>query len=421
MKKTILSASLLLALAACNGPWNMMPESSDSAPRLWVSSFAVADLPFDTLWMERPMGIEQGYDSTAMFVDTAASRVLVIREDLADTIEYRLAPGSGVAWLPTERAIVARGATYRLSAKVRWTTVSGDQREDEISASTTVPKVYEILPWALAPIEALAPWVGGLAKVSDASSERRAILDRLDATDATLDSVRANLPVYRLVQKEDTIWYIHDDGEVKDLLGTTVQRTFRTYLFGQKIRRSDWWGKLVTQNFDTTGQYIENIVTKQLYSSVGKKVDSFALYQKGNLRTLDMKPAFTDQRYPAEVQTIVDTLAKVFGGDVEPYAMSNAYFAYTGRSVQRFYALDRNHYEYYRRQGTDANSLRWSAVRNGDGYFSSAVVDSFPLYVRATQDTFSVPELHKAWCREQKKQAEKDRKPWKSVGICAGI
>lgn len=421
MKKTILSASLLLALAACNGPWNMTPESDDSAPRLWVSSLAVADLPFDTLWLERPMGIEQGYDSTAKFVDTAASRVLVIREDLADTIEYRLAPGSGVAWLPTEPVIVARGATYRLSAKVRWTTASGDQREDEISASTTVPRIYSILPWALAPIEALAPWASGLAKVSDASRDRRAILDSLKVTDATLDSARANLPVYRPVRKEDTVWYIHDDAKVKDILGKTVQRAYRTYLFGQAIRRSDWWGNLVTQNFDTAGYYIENIISKQIHVSIGSSPDSVEFYQKGNLRVLDMNPAYGDQQFPAEVNAIIDTLAKAVGGDVEPYLMSNVYLAYTGRSVQRFYALDRNHYEYFARQSNASNALRWSAVRNGDGYFSSAVVDSFPLYVRATQDTFSVPALHAVWCREQKEQAEKDRKPWKPGAICAGI
>lgn len=421
MKKHILSIAALLALAACNGPWNMMVESTDNAPRLWISSLAVADLPFDTLWLERPQGLEETYDSTSVFVDTAASRVFVVREDLPDTIEYALVPGSGVAWLPVRRAIVARGGTYRLSAKVRWTTASGDVREDSLSASTKVPKIYSLLEWALAPIEALAPWVGEIATIADASEDRRAVLDRLDVTDATLDSVRQNLPVYRPVGKEDTVWYIHDAAYVQDIMGASVQRTYRSYLFAQKIDRSDWWGSLSTQTFDTAGYYIENIVSRQFHESIGKSPDSLEFYQKGNLRTLSIEPSYQDRTFPAAVSAIIDTIGKAVGADIEPSIVSNIFLAYTGRSVQRFYALDRNHYEYFSHLTNATNTLRWSAVRNGDGYFSSAAVDSFPLFVRATQDTFSVPALHAAWCRDQKTLAAKDGKPWKPGTICAGF
>lgn len=424
MKKILLLAAATL-LSSCNGPWNMMAEDyGPGTPKLWVSSFAVADLPLDTLWIERPQILTQTYDSTLQFVDTAASRIRTIRMDIPDTIEYRLAPGSAVAWLPTRRVVVARGGTYRLDAKVRWTTAGGEGRTDSLSATTRVPRTYRIFDWALAPIEALVPWAGSVAKVADAPADQRAVLDRYLLTDATLDSVRANLPVYRQVERNDTVWYIHDATKVPDLSPVPVQRTYRNYLFAFEVNRPDWSGALAVQNWDTSGAYIQNLLDKQFQNSLGEKeVDSLDFYQKGNLRALGFEPAYNPGRtFPGPILSILDSLARFTGTDIQPWTFSNILLGYTGRNVIRVYALDEHHYEYYSKlAGADnANNLRYTNISGGDGHFTSAAVDSFPLFVRATQDTFSVSALRGTWCRDKKEAAKKRGEAWNPGALCAG-
>lgn len=430
MKKYLLSAALLLA--SCNGPWNMMADDYGApSPRLWVSSFAVADRPFDTLWVERPQSLTESYDSTRAFVDTAATTIRVVREDLPDTIVFHPIPGSAVAWLPAKNTPVARGATYRLEAVVVWNTASNwasggsTPRRDSLVARTTVPRVYELVDYALAPIEAIAPWAGEVAKVSEAPADRRAILEDLSATDATLDSVRANLPVYRPIRDGDSVWYLHDETKVTDITGANVARYYRNYLFAQKMDKSAWEGVLSVQGFDTTAQYILSPLSKEFLRSSGStKIDSNELYQKGSLRTLGLEePTTFGQDIPASVGELADTLAKFYGTDIRPWFLTNVYLGYTGRNVIRLYALDQNHYEYMSRlrNAGSSNALRWSNVANGDGYFSSAAVDSFQIFVRADRDTFSVQALHATWCRKQKESAAKDGKPWNPGTICAGF
>lgn len=424
MNKILLLAAATL-LSSCNGPWNMMAEDyGPGTPKLWLSSFAVADLPFDTLWIERPQVLTQTYDSTLQFVDTTASRILAIREDLPDTIEYKLVPGSAVAWLPNRRVVVARGGTYRLDAKLRWTTATGENRTDSLSATTRVPRTYRIFDWALAPIEALVPWAGTVAKVADASAEQRAVLDRFALTDAALDSVRANLPVYRQVQRDDTVWYIHDAARVPDIGGAEVQRTYRNYLFAQEVTRADWAGALVVQNWDTSGAYIQNLLDKQFQSSLGEKgVDSLEFFQKGNMRTLTVeRPYEIGKSLPGSIVAILDSLARFTGTDIQPLTMTNILLGYTGRNVIRIYAFDEHHYEYYTKlsEADNANNLRYTNISGGDGHFTSAAVDSFPLYVRATQDTFSVSALRGTWCRDKKEGAEKRGQPWNPGALCVG-
>jgi len=431
MKKILLSAAFLLA--SCNGPWNMMADDFGApTPRLWVSSFAVADRPFDTLWVERPQTLTDTYDSTRVFVDTAATTIRVVREDLPDTIVFHPIPGSAVAWLPAKNTPVARGATYRLDAVVVWNTASNwasggsSPRRDSLSARTTVPRVYELVDYALAPIEALAPWAAGVAKVADAPADRKAILERLGATDATLDSVRANLPVYRPIQDGDSVWYLDDETKVTDITGANVARYYRNYLFAQKMNHADWAGVLSVQGWDTAAQYILSPLAKEFMRSSGStKVDSNQLYQKGNLRTLGLEEPTTFGRdIPGSVGQLADTLAKFYGTDIRPWFLTNVYLGYTGRNVIRLYALDANHYEYMSRlinSSGSSNILRFSNVVNGDGYFSSAAVDSFQIVVRAERDTFSVQALHASWCRKQKDKAVKDGKPWNPGDICAGF
>jgi len=411
MKKLILLS--LVLLASCNGPWNMMADDyGPGTPKLWVSSFAVADLPFDTLWLERPQSLTEAYDSSKVFVDTNATTILAIREDFPDTVRFRPAPKSGVAWLPVEKTVVARGGTYRLQAVVTWKTATGDTRRDSLSATTHVPKIYSIYPWGLAPIEALAPWTGKYDSVSKATPADKAKLEKLQVTDATLDSIRQNLSVYRPVHKEDTVWFIHDETKIVDITGATLQRFYRNYVFAQEIRRSDWAGLLATETFDTTGDYILSPLRKQFQSSSGRdKVDSTRLYQRGNLRSVMFEAAYDPGKSLSSVAgKILDTLQKATGSEIQPWVFSNAFIGYTGRLVLRVYALDPNHYEYYSRLANAGsnNNLRWSGIRNGDGYFSSAIVDSFPLFVRATQDTFSVKALHSVWCLDRRDKARKD-------------
>lgn len=424
--KNLLLAAAAALLSSCNGPWNMMVEDGGRGqPKLWVSHFAVADLPFDTLWIERPWKLTEGFDSTRQFVDTSATTVRVIREDIPDTLVYRPIPGLGNAWLPTRTAVVARGATYRLQARVVWRDADGQLRDDQLSASTKVPRVYRLFDWGLAPIEALVPWAGEVSKVADADPARRAVLDRYLLTDATLDSVRANLPVYRQVAKGDTVWYIHDETRVPDIAGAQVQRAFRNYLFAQEIERADWAGALAVQTWDPNASFVLNIIQKQFLRSSGEtEIDSVNLYQEGTLRTLTLEPAYNPGKgLPPSVTAVLDTLERFTGADIQPWTLTNALLGYTGRNVVRLYGLDQHHYEYLSRlqNAGNANTLRYSNVSGGDGYFTSAVSDSFPLFVRATQDTFSVKALRSAWCRDRRDGAAKAGDSWNPGQLCSDL
>lgn len=424
--KTLLLAAAAALLSSCNGPWNMMVEDGGRGqPKLWVSHFAVADLPFDTLWLERPWKLTDAFDSTLQFVDTARTTIRVIRDDLRDTLVFRPVPGLGNAWLPVRSLVVARGATYRLDARVVWRDADGGVRDDQLSATTRVPRVYRLFDWGLAPIEALVPWAGEVDSVAKAPEARRAILDRYALTDKTLDSIRRNLPVYRQVAKGDTVWYIHDETRVPDIAGAEVQRAFRNYLFAQEMERDDWAGVLAVQNWDPEGSFVLNIIQKQFLRSSGEtKIDSVGLYQEGNLRTLTLEPGYNPGKgLPPSVTGVLDTLARFTGTDIQPWTLSNALLGYTGRNVIRLYALDENHYEYLSRlqNAGNANTLRFSNVSGGDGYFSSAASDSFPLFVRATQDTFSVRSLRTAWCRDRRDGAAKAGDPWDPGPLCSDL
>lgn len=427
--KTAILLSSLLALAACDGPWNMSPDTDPKPQRLWVSGFLVGGRAFDTLWIERPLPVEAKRDTASPFVVAAESRLRIVRTDVPDTIEYRLLPDYSSAWVPVDPARrVERGGRYRLEGRIRWSEYRGETRADSISATTFVPRTYALSDSIWAPIEALHPSLATglpLDIVQKAASDPVYALKLWDSLNAirplgryglTLEDVATYLrggEIYRPVAEGDTVFFITDPTPVRDPSGNIVQRLSRQFKFPQRFDREQWGGIFVTLANEGDGARIYDPLTQRFIASFGGDLDTSRLYQGEKPIPYDVLPAFIPNRlgYPDTVW------------------VSNLFQPRTGRTTWHTYAFDSLYFEYWRSltQSSGANNaLRYSNVRGADGFFAGAAQDSFVVHVQATKDTIPYEQIRRVWCRDKLEQHLEDvdgdtvTHPWRIPPICVG-
>ncbi|MBK9577994.1 MAG: hypothetical protein IPO40_13045 [Fibrobacteres bacterium] len=405
MKIQHLAFASLLALASCNGPWNLTPSDEvDRDPTLFVSLFAIGGRNFDTLWLERTIPLAGKYDSTVKFVEDAS--IVVSRNgDPTDSVSYLPAPGSAVAWLPSHPHPVAAGATYTLRARVRWNASqnwpgANSARVTELSATTTVPSFWAVSDSIQAPVESM---VSVLAVGARYSADQRTldladslvpgVVARFKLTTATIDSVNQGLPTYRKIASGDTVWYIPTlFPEVKTLKGEQVGVAFREFVVDLQ-RGAGFGGAFGVQRFDPTRARIDNPISQTQRAARGNQKtstqDSSRRFQAGNSRYyFGPYGSFESMQF----------------GWPNIGLISNLALDYTGPNWFVYYAVDPNYVSYNRAMtsiaGGDRTAIPYTNVRGGSGYFAGALADSVMLYVRsATKDTFSIPALRGAACR----------------------
>lgn len=428
MKTQLTFLGAALALSACNGPWNMQPETGPQPARLWVSHLLVADRPLDTLWLERPQALGQTGDSTAPFVDAAASQVSVVALETGVSYAFRPVPGLPAAWLAEDTAYrVQAGAEYALSATVRWNAAPGhpaaeDWRFHRLSARTRVPSVFALHPEMLVPVEALHPSLSvGLPKaVVQAALEDAAARNRLyDSLDALPAAPLAERGVSREdfaaylrgevtflpVPRDGAIWYVFDAEQVVDPSGEKLHRYSLPYLFGQTVDKADFGGMILSQRFDPARARIYDPLSKGIDDALQRDLDSAEFYQAGDLR-----PLLVGGSYFPDLPMYPDTLR-----------LTNLLWGYTGRNVLVAHSVDPLYFEYYKgsiQGGMDSdgglgggstraqNVLRYTNVENGDGYFSAAMADTFAFELRAVRDTIPVGALKAAFEKEKAKDGK---------------
>ncbi|QQS07006.1 MAG: hypothetical protein IPK50_08945 [Fibrobacterota bacterium] len=425
MKIQHLAFASLLALASCNGPWNLMPSDEvNREPTLFVSLFAIGDRNFDTLWLERTIPLAGKYDSTMKFVEDAS--IVVSREgDPTDSVSYLPAPGSAVAWLPSHPHPVVAGATYTLRARVRWNASqnwpgANSTRVTELSATTTVPTSWSVSDSIQAPVEAM---VSVLAVGARYPAEQRTldiadslvpgVVARYRLTTATIDSVNQGLPTFRKIPSGDTVWYIPTlFPRVTNISGVEVAFAFRDYVVELKPG-AGFGGGFGVHRFDPTRARIDNPVSQTQRAARGNQKtstqDSARRFQPGNSRYL-FGPAGSYEsslyRWP------------------QIALVSNLTLDYTGPNWLVFYAVDPNYVSYNRAMngiaGGDRTTIPYTNIRGGSGYFAGALADSVMLYVRSTtKDTLSIQALRGAACRIAWKNKVENGDAFDAV-FCAG-
>lgn len=419
-----LAVLLSLGLGGCNGPWNMEPEEGPLEPRIWVSMLLVADRPLDTLWMERPLLLARKADPADAFVDPAASRVAVVDPAAGDTLRFRPAAGRAAAWVAEDTAYrVKRGVRYVLDARLRWNAskdfpAGADWKDETLAAETLVPAAYSLDSVVQVPVEAFHPSLSvGLPKATAARARtdaayRKSVYDSLNSLPGAPSLAARGVgeedfaaylegrAVFRPMGREDTLYSIFDDAPVTDYSGSVQRRYSLPFLFTQNIDKRDFGGVILSQRFDSTRARIRDPLGKGIEDALGIGLDSARQYQRGNVR-----PMLIVGSYYSDLEGYPDTLR-----------LTNLLWSYTGRNVMRAYSVDPLYYEYYKglvQSGTDGggglgggssrpqNVLRHTNVRNGDGYFSGAVADSFAIHIKAVRDTIPVPALRAAWLRDQ--------------------
>lgn len=411
-------------LAGCLGPWNVDVNNGQAPVRLEVSCMLVAGRPFDSLWLERPLSFQSAYDSSVSFVDTTRSFLQVIRLDApGDTVIYHPDPYNTRLWRPDRLDTVRIGARYAFRARVRWNAsvdfpVNAEWREDTLAAETYVQRLYAINNTASVPIEALHPALSlGLPSgrislaLQDTVSSLNALYDSLNSV-KSLSTLNVSVtdflrylrgyPVFRPLHKNDTAYYIFDPSSAKDFhTGNSggIHRYARQWSFLQSFSPLDFGGLLLVGGHDiVNGTRILDPLTKQIHQSLNLKPDSADLYQTGNTR-LSQVHAGTIMGVPGYPDTL-------------PF--SNLNIDYAGKDVFYFYAVDSLYIHYLaginsNQGGEDdgggnaGNAHPYSNVRGGWGYFTAAVLDSFPVQVIALQDTYSVAALHQAWLNNRSK------------------
>lgn len=426
MKNQILILSSMLALAACNGPWNMMPSDEKGGdPELQLSLFAVGGRDFDTLWLERTQPLAADYDSTRVFVEEAT--MLVSRSgDPSDSVSYQPMPGSGVAWVPVRSHKVVAGATYEFRASVLWNAARDwptgkELRRSELTASATVPSEWSVSDSVLAPLEALVPSLSVGYPIGDSAwyaKELDSLLpgraQRYRITSATLDSLRQGVAVMRRIRSGDSVLYISGATRVvKNSAGQDVLLPYRDYMLHTRFG-DGFGGAFAVQKFDPSRAFIQNILQIQFRQSRGKKgydsEDSARLFQPGNTR-------YYFGPMPAA--------ASEMAGWPNVFLFSNLGIGYTGMNTLYVYATDPSYYNYnVSLQGVadgDRTTILYSNVKGAKGYFTGALVDSFSINVFAlASDTFPVQQLRGAACRQAWKQHVQDGEPFDST-FCEGV
>jgi hypothetical protein len=430
--RPFLAAAAALLAGCLLGPWNLTPQDGQAKVRLEVACMLVAGRPFDTLWLERPLAFATGYDSADAFVDTSATRIFVVRADVspAETVFYRRSTSYSRAWLPdgNARDTVRMGGRYRLTAAVTWDAAREYPRESEVrvdtlEAETYVQRRYAVRDTALVPIEALHPSLSlGLppavaAKALGDAAALNSLYDSLEAIRSlsALGATRADFLRYLqgyLVLKPlasgDSAWYIFDPSKVADpdpRDPDPIGRYSRQWYFLQDFDARDFGGLASVYAYDTSGSRILDPIFQALRNNFGRdRIDSAGQYQIGHTRFLGVTAA-SDPANPGYPDTV---------------AWSNRNLGYAGRDAIYFYAVDSLYAEYQRGfpgvnvslgggnggGGNGSNLVRYSNVRNGDGYFAAAALDSFVVHLSALKDTLSIPALHRAWLeREARRKA----------------
>lgn len=422
----IAALAVALALSACNGPWNMEPETGNRPVKLWASALLVADRPLDTLWLERPVSLGQPRDGALAYVDAAESQVYVVGP-AGDTVRFRPAPDRAAAWLPIDTSHrVQRGGRYDLVADVRWNASSKfpggtEWRRETLRATTTVPRVFSFDPEFRVPVEAQHKSLSvGLpdAVIRRARAEsayRDALYDSLAALPGagafTAKVDRAAFAAYLegkapLVPARggDTLHYIHDGREAVDYTGRAQQRYALPWIFPTRNDGDDFGGIILSHHFDSTASRILDPITASILDVFGQDLDSAEYFQAGAVR-----PVIIGGSYFAGLQGYPDSLR-----------LANMLLGYTGRTVLYGYSVDPVYWEYYRymwqsgsAQGAGLgggnsraqNVLPFTNVENGDGYFCGAVADSVAFHVQAAKDTLDNAALRAAWLADKAKQA----------------
>lgn len=413
------------------GPWNLAPQDQPAKVQLEVACMLVRDRPFDTLWLERPLSFASAYDSGLAFVDTAATRIRIVRTDAAppETVVYRMARAYTRVWLPDSNThdTVRAGGRYRLEASVAWDAArefpqAHAPRVDSLWAETYVQRRYAIRDTALVPIEALHPSLslglpaGSAGKALADSAALGALYDSLEgirslaARGITRGDLRRYLqgyPVLKPLLRGDSAYFIFDPSQAaaSDANTDRIGRWSRQWYFLQDFDARDYGGLVAQYAYDTTGYRILDPLTQALQANFGgKPPDSANLFQVSRTRFLGItaKAVAGAHGYP-------DTLA-----------WGNRNLLYAGRDVIYFYAVDSLYVEYQRSLnpsfgislggdgggrgggggggfGSAGNLVHYSNIEGGDGYFAAAAVDSFPVHLSALKDTFSVPALEQAW------------------------
>jgi hypothetical protein len=263
----------------------------------------------------------------------------------------------------------------------------------DLVATTYTPKVFSQGPVLQAPLEALFPtlaasgfaafqsWAGSTSKpVQDSLAER-------SVSSSTMDSLKRGLPVFRPIRSGDAVWYIRSQENVAGLDGSSIQRDDRAYLAPQTLDRPVFGGILAFQRFDSTRARILDPITQTLDATLGKKsftsTDSARYYQKGQWRSIDFTDAYAGKLtyWPDQMQ------------------IKNLDIGYTGLNVFYSYAMDTTYAAHLRGLSNASNSLGYSNISGGTGYFSGAAADSVSIYVQSpTSDTFAVADLRHAYC-----------------------
>jgi hypothetical protein len=417
-----------LSLAACNGPWNMEPDTAPRPIKLWASALLVAERPLDTLWLERPISLGKKWDRKAAFIDEAASEIYIVGGG-KDTVRFRPSVDRPAAWLPMDTAYrVKRGTRYDLTARVRWNAAPdfpGGQayRTETLRATTLVPRQFAFDSVFQVPVEALHRSLsvglpaGSIGRAHSDSAYRQRLYDSLAALPgagrfaarvshtAFTDFIHGKA-AFVPVRGEDTLHYIFDDSPVIDYTGRTQKRYSLPWLFTTRNDGKDFGGVILSQHFDSTRSRILDPITKFASEVFDQGLDSAEFFQAGAIR-----PMIIGGSYFSGLKGYPDTLR-----------LTNIMLGYTGRTVMHGYATDPHYWEYYKalfQTGSSQqtghgggntraqNALPFTNVENGEGYFCGAVADSVAFHVSAAKDTVDNALLRSAYQAKKAKEAAK--------------
>lgn len=368
----LLASLALLALSACQGPWDYWPENPDQYKGVWTYAHVVSGRPIQYVCFDKLLALDEFQMPGFAFFDSANVSVQGTFNGRDTTLHLTPDAQYPNCFNGASDQIAEAGGQYYLDASLRWDS-SGTMVTSHFTASTYIPKKFHILE-GLAPAPALSQNALTDPKVINAlvAEFGDTVLTLMADTAAAIQFYTANqdriAKVLRSVltpyKSGDTVYYMETPND------------FLSHYFHPEYS-SDVGGVLVAQVYDTLTAAMG---TNSFDNLFGMEVDSANKADIGDRHRL----SYAENLNLANGGNAIDSIAVV---------NSNLMI---GTNYLLFYATTPEYNDY---QETAIDNIDDSRIRakynivGGAGIFAGMLVDTFQVNVKAQDGATVYPYM----------------------------
>lgn len=391
----------IFLLGSCNlyGPWNVSPNDPPLYKGPWINGYVIARKPIDNICIEKQLRLDEEHTGAFAFYKSAEVTVsgLLLNRQTSQTLNtVQLTPKKSNlnCFEAPDGIIPLAGNEYMLSVRLEWDSAH-TLVQSSYSATTRIPFNFEINKTVKAPFLVaienesetnLESFQNLFEKGLIPEAAQKEFIDKFGTgiltqeTDSVANFLRNNLKEILGILNKYTINYQNGDS-VYYLTGN-----FNTlsHYFGTK-KDSGVGGIVVTQHWDSSALRPVN----RFDGIAGNEPELKDFYYPGTKNRLLNYSGFKSDKFDA-----FDSMGVI-----------NTWFL-IGKNTLYFYGMDDSYDRFISSITQAAEDPRieiLSNIKNGRGYFSGGIVDSFTVYIKAakTLEAYSQDSASKAYCSSE--------------------